>query len=103
MILRWIHYNLKSIEEAVDFITETPHQTAHLYLVADKKGNFARVEYAPEESRVEYSDSFLYCTNHYQLVEMKKYERGDFDHSNTEQRENKIRNWRSSKEKFTQT
>ena len=53
MILRWIHYNLKSIEEAVDFITETPHQTAHLYMVADKKVNFARVEYAPEESRVE--------------------------------------------------
>ena len=94
MILRWIHDNMKSIEEAVDFINETPHQTAHLYLFADKKGNFARVEY---------SDSFLYCTNHYQLVEMKKYERGDFDHSNTEQRENKIRNWRSSKEKFTQT
>ena len=53
MILRWIHDNTKSIEEAVDFITETPHQTAHLYMVADKKVNFARVEYAPEESRVE--------------------------------------------------
>ena len=67
MTFRWILDNMKSTMEAVEFITEIPHQTAHLYMVADKKGNFARVEYAPEESRVEYSDSFLYCTNHYQL------------------------------------
>jgi predicted choloylglycine hydrolase len=101
MTLRWILDNMKSTEKAMEFITETPHQTAHLYMVADKKGNFARVEYAPEESRVEFNDSFLYCTNHYQLEDMKVYETGDFDRSNTEQREKKIRNWRSSKERFS--
>jgi predicted choloylglycine hydrolase len=101
MTLRWILDNMKSTEEAVEFITETPHQTAHMYMIADKKGNFARVEYAPEESRVEYSDSFLYCTNHYQLPDMKQYEKGDFHRSNTETREDKISDWRSSKERFT--
>jgi predicted choloylglycine hydrolase len=102
MTLRWILDNMKSTEEAVENITETPHQTAHIYMVADKKGNFARVEYAPEELRIEYSDSFLYSTNHYQLEEMKKYERGDFDRSNTELRENKIKHWRSNREIFNQ-
>jgi predicted choloylglycine hydrolase len=101
MTLRWILDNMKSTEEAVEFITETPHQTAHLYMVADKKGDFARIEYAPEELKVEYGDIFLYCTNHYQLEEMKKYETGNFDRSNTEQRETKIRNWRDTSERFS--
>jgi predicted choloylglycine hydrolase len=100
MTLRWVLDNMESTEEAVEFITQTPHQTAHLYMVADKKGSLARVEYAPEEFRVEYSDTFLYCTNHYQIHEMKKYDNGDFDRSNTEKRENTIRNWRKSKERF---
>ncbi len=101
MTLRWVLDNMKSTEEAVEFITETPHQNAHLYMVADKKGNFARVEYAPEEHKVEYSDTFLHCTNHYQIQEMTKYESGDFDRSNTEFRKNNITKWRNSKEKFS--
>jgi predicted choloylglycine hydrolase len=101
MTLRWILDKLSSTEEAVDFITETPHQTAHMYMVADKKGSFARVEYAPEEYKVEYSDNFLYCTNHYQLQGMKQYETGEFDRSNTEQRAGKIGKWRSSKKVFS--
>jgi predicted choloylglycine hydrolase len=100
MTLRYILDNMKSTEEAVEFITEIPHQTAHLYMVADKKGRFARVEYAPEESRVDYNDDFLYCTNHYQSHDMKRYETGDFDRSNTEQREIKIKKWRKSRTRF---
>jgi predicted choloylglycine hydrolase len=101
MTLRWVLDKMKTTEEAVEFITETPHQSAHLYMVADKHGDFARVEYAPEESRVVYNDSFLYCTNHYLLQEMKKYETGDFDRSNTEYRESKIRAWKSNGEMFS--
>ena len=101
MTLRWILDKMSSTEEAVEFITETPHQTAHMYMVADKRGNFARVEYAPEESKIEYSDNFLYCTNHYQLGEMKKHETGDFDRSNTEERESRIKAWRKKKGKYS--
>lgn len=100
MTLRWILDKMSSTDEAVEFITETPHQTPHMYMIADKKGNFARVEYNPEEYKVEYSDSFLYCTNHYQLQEMKHYETGEFDRTNTEERASRITKWRNSKEVF---
>lgn len=101
LTLRWILDNMKTTDEAVDFITETPHMTAHIYMIADKQGNMAKVEYAPEKFKVIYGDEFLSCTNRYQTTEMKQYESEDFDFGNTDKRIKNIENWRQSKSHFT--
>ncbi|MCK4701810.1 hypothetical protein KAT55_00480 [Candidatus Bathyarchaeota archaeon] len=91
--LRWILDNHETTEEAAEWLSNTPHQWAHNYLLADKKGRLARVETSPEMTRVQHSDEFITTTNHYHHPEMKELENPDYDYTNTHTRYTNIENW----------
>jgi predicted choloylglycine hydrolase len=91
--IRWMLDYLKSTEDAAEWLREVPHQWAHNYMLADRKGKFARVETSPEYTCVHYSEELLVTTNHYHDPEMKKLENPEFDFSNTSQRYNRVTDW----------
>ena len=91
--LRWILDNHETTEEAAEWLSNTPHQWAHNYLLADKKGRLARVETSPEMTRVQHSDEFITTTNHYHHPEMKPLEDPGFDYSNTHRRYSAVTEW----------
>lgn len=91
--LRWILDNYETTEEAAEWLRNTPHQWAHNFLLADKKGRLARVETSPELTRVQHSDGFIATTNHYHDPEMKPLEDPGFDYSSTHRRYSTAMEW----------
>jgi predicted choloylglycine hydrolase len=90
---RWILDHHRTTEEAAEWLAETPHQWAHNFLLADSKGTLARVETAPERTRIQYSEDFIATTNHYHDEEMKGLEDPEFDFSNTHRRYGNMERW----------
>ena len=90
---QWILDNFNDTHEAAEWLKAIPHQWAHNFLIADKNGQLARVETAPEETMIAYSEEFIATTNHYHNPEMKKLENPEFDYTNTHTRYNNLVKW----------
>lgn len=91
--VRWIIDHFKTTDEASEWLLEIPHQWAHNFLLADRRGKLARVETSPQKTIVTYSDEFIATTNHYHNDDMKKLEDKDFDFSNTHRRYENVEAW----------
>ena len=91
--VRWILDNMKSTEEAVDWLLDLPHQSAHNFHLGDSKGVFASVEAAPERCEAHYSDEIVVTTNHYHDNKMRELEDPSSDFENSHTRYNRIMNW----------
>jgi len=71
---RWVLDNCRTTEEAVSFLEKIPHVRGHFFMIADKEGNFARVETSPPHVAVTYAkNGYLFSTNHYQAKSLKQY------------------------------
>jgi predicted choloylglycine hydrolase len=93
LAIRWMLDNLRSTKEAVEWLTNIPHQYAHNYLIADSYGELARVESSPEQDNVTTKNEYIHVTNHYLDDEMRKLEASSFDFSNSHRRYDAIDNW----------
>lgn len=91
--VRWMIDHLGTTEEAAEWLLTIPHQWAHNFLLADRRGKLARVETSPEKTIVYYSDEFVATTNHYHDEGMKALEGEDFDFSNTHRRYDNVEAW----------
>lgn len=101
LAIRWILDNLSTTSEAVEWLTNIPHQYAHNYLIADSCGELARVESSPEQDNVTTNNEYIHVTNHYLDDEMRKLEAPSFDFSNTHRRYDTIEKWYNSLDKVT--
>lgn len=72
--IRYILDRCRDVDEAVQFLEETPHHCGFSVLLADKTGKKAVVEINPKENRTIWADrEYLVCTNHLNHPEMTKY------------------------------
>ncbi len=94
VIARWILDNMKSTKEAIHFFEKISHVCGHIYLIADKGNNIARVETAKDEVIVtESREDFMAVTNQFETESLKKYEDKNFSISNSQERLKKLENW----------
>ena len=93
---RWILDHHTTTQEAAQWLADIPHQWAHNFLLADPTGTLARVETAPQRTRITYSDTFIATTNHYHHPDMKPLENPDYDYTNTHTRYTNIENWQKA-------
>jgi len=101
LAIRWMLDNLCTTSEAIEWLTNIPHQYAHNYLIADSTGELARIESSPELDNVTTSTEFIHVTNHYIDETMRKLEDSSFDFSNSYSRYDKIENWYNSLDNVT--
>ena len=71
---RWIIDTFKTTGEAVRFLETIPHCEGYQFVLADKKGNIAKVEVAPEQvNTLPAQNGFTVATNHFQSEKMSQY------------------------------
>jgi predicted choloylglycine hydrolase len=76
--IRALLENCKTVEKAVDLLSEMPTYSSTIYLIVDKTGRAALVESIDSKHSVKYSESdsedqFLVSTNHYTHPDMLAY------------------------------
>jgi predicted choloylglycine hydrolase len=99
--VRWILDKMSKTKEAVEWLTNIPHQWAHNYLIADAEGTLARVESNPINTVSITSNEFVASTNHYHDKMMKRYESAEFDFSNTHRRYSTVDKWYRENDSFS--
>lgn len=91
---RWILDNCRTTKEAVSFLEEIPHVRGQIFMIADKKANFARVETSPPHTAVTYAkNDYLYSTNHYQAKSLKGFSDIALEFPNSLERFDKVKNF----------
>ncbi len=91
---RWILDNCRTTEEAVSFLEKIPHVRGHIFMIADKENNFARVETSPSHVAVSYAkNDYLFSTNHYQAESLKEFSDPALVFPNSLERFNKVKNF----------
>ena len=86
-IVRKVLEDCATVTEAIELILSANVSTATNFIVADKLGDMAVVESAPEQKMVRRSKSnFISITNQFQLVEMKAFDRGGVGWSKSAER-----------------
>ncbi|GAB5471912.1 MAG: C45 family autoproteolytic acyltransferase/hydolase [Maribacter sp.] len=94
-IIRKVLENCSNTEQAIELVQETKVASANNFLIADKSGNIAVVESAPQKSvirRPEKNENFIYLTNQFITKEMKPFDRGGVEWSKSIERHNGLKN-----------
>lgn len=94
-IIRKILEDCQNTKQAVELIQKVKVSTANNFLIADKNGNLAVVESAPQKSIVrlpQKKEPFIYITNEFKSKEMQAYDRGGVEWSKSEERYNGLGN-----------
>jgi predicted choloylglycine hydrolase len=77
LALRCVLDKCATVEEGIKLISNAHISATDSYLLADKEGNMAVVEYSPDKTRVrrpEEGNDFTVCTNHFVHPEMQEME-----------------------------
>ena len=93
-IVRKVLENCSSVEQAIKLIRETKVASANNYLIADKSGDIAVVEIAPQKSMVRRpnnGEKFIYITNQFVTKEMLEYDKGNIEWSRSTERYNGLK------------
>nr|WP_293302958.1 C45 family peptidase [Allomuricauda sp.] len=93
-IVRKVLENCSNTEQAIKLVQETKVASANNFLIADKTGNIAVVESAPQKSvirRPEKSENFIHITNQFIAKEMTPFDRGDVEWSKSAERYNGLK------------
>lgn len=88
-IIRRVLENCSSTKEAIKTIQETHVSSANNFLIADKSGDIAVVESAPQKScvrKAKKNESFIYITNQFVSPEMTPFDRGGVEWSQSADR-----------------
>ncbi|WP_422083268.1 C45 family autoproteolytic acyltransferase/hydolase [Ulvibacterium sp.] len=88
-IIRKVLENCDSTEKAVALIRNTKVSSANNFLIADRNGSIAVVESAPQKSNIRYPKEgkpFLYITNQFISPQMKVFDRGKVEWSQSFER-----------------
>ena len=88
-IVRKVLENCSTTEQAIRLIQHTKVASANNFLLADKSGDLAVVESAPQKSvvrRPEKNDNFIYITNQFVTDEMKPFDTGGVEWSKSMER-----------------
>lgn len=94
-IVRKILEDCKNTNQAIKIIQKAKVSTATNFLIADKNGDIAVVESAPQKSvirRAKTNESYMYITNEFVSSEMKNYDRGGVEWSKSKERYNGLKN-----------
>ena len=70
---RWIIDTFKTTREAVAFLETIPHCEGYQFVLADKKGDIAKVEVTPEQVNTVPANGVCVATNHFQSEKMSQY------------------------------
>ncbi|MFC3199568.1 C45 family autoproteolytic acyltransferase/hydrolase [Parapedobacter deserti] len=93
-IIRKVLENCSNTEQAVNLVQETKVASATNFLIADKSGEIAVVESAPQKSvvrRPEKHENFIYITNQFVTKEMKRFDQGGVEWSKSAERYNGLK------------
>ena len=88
-VIRKVLDSCSTVEESIKVIREAKVTSANNFLLADKSGNMAVVETAPQATTVrkpEGDENFLYITNEFKTREMKPFDKGGIAWSKTTER-----------------
>jgi predicted choloylglycine hydrolase len=71
--IRYILDKCTTVKQGIDFLTDIPHYSTTMFLLADKQGKIAIVEVGPNDECMirEPEDNFLVSTNHYNHPNMQ--------------------------------
>ncbi|GAA4272510.1 C45 family peptidase [Aquimarina gracilis] len=102
-IIRKVLENCSNTEQAIKLVQETKVASANNFLIADKSGNIAVVESAPQKCvirRPEKNENFIYITNQFVTKEMKPFDRGGVEWSKSAERYNGLKDHLESIERM---
>jgi predicted choloylglycine hydrolase len=88
-IVRKVLEDCENTKQAIELIKKAKVSTANNFLIADKSGEIAVVESAPQKSivrRPEVNEQFIYITNQFKAKEMQAYDRGGVEWSKSAER-----------------
>ncbi len=88
-IVRKILEDCENTKQAIELIQKAKVSSANNFLLADKNGEIAVVESAPQKSyvrRPEKNERFIYITNEFKTSEMLPYDRGGVEWSKSTER-----------------
>ena len=88
-IVRKVLEDCENTKQAIALIQKTKVSTANNFLIADKSGEIAVVESAPQKSIVrqpEVNEQFIYITNQFKSKEMQAFDRGGVEWSKSAER-----------------
>jgi predicted choloylglycine hydrolase len=77
LLVRCVLDKCATVKDALEILTKAQHISTFNYLIADKQGNMAVVEAAPEKVRVRKPEGrrgYIVCTNHFVHPEMEDME-----------------------------
>lgn len=94
-VIRKVLENCSNTEQAIKLVQETKVASANNFLIADKSGDIAVVESAPQKNivrRPKKNENFIYITNQFITKEMKPFDRGGVEWSKSIERYNGLKN-----------
>ena len=98
-IIRKVLENCATVYEGIEVIKSARFASGNNFLLADKQGNLAVVETAPQGYAVrkpENGASFIHITNQFETPQMKPFDRGGIAWSKTAERCDRLKNLLSS-------
>ena len=88
-IIRKILEDCENTKQAINLIQKAKVSSANNFLIADKNGEVAVVESAPQKSivrRTQKNEQFVYITNEFKAKEMESFDRGGVEWSKSTER-----------------
>lgn len=102
-IVRKVLENCSSTQQAVDMVQKTKVSTANNFLIADRTGDLAVVESAPQASAVRRpgkNEDFIFITNQFITKEMAPFDSGGVEWSQSLERYNGLKERLQSSEQM---
>jgi predicted choloylglycine hydrolase len=94
-IVRKVLENCNTTAQALKLIENAKVSSANNFLIADRTGDIAVIESAPQKSNVrrpENKEQFIYITNQFKTKEMQTFDRGGVEWSKSLERYNGLKN-----------